>query len=214
MNIIRVCAIDDHDMILRTIESDLAKEADIKLVGTSTQGRSLEELIQKHSPDVVFLDLGMSNEESFEPASAVRKMRQKYPRVKFIVVTGYNDAGNMKTMRSAGASGYILKTHIDEKELGKAARVVHNGGTYYSPPVFDILLNRGELMLNEQELSVMRLAAKGYSNKFIADELGFAEKTVRNLLSNIYTVFGLDDQKNKRVAAINEARKQGLIPLE
>ena len=208
---IRVCVIDDHPMIVKVISETIAEAPDMKVAGTSDHGVRLEELIVECNPDIVVLDLGMSREPDWEPAGEVRKIRHKYPQVKIIVVSAYDDAGHIKAMTKAGVSGYILKNEALDN-LIRAIRIVFQGGRWYSPPVVDVLVAEDDLGLTHQELVVLQLLAKGHSNKVIGDELEFAEQTVKNILSSIYAKLEIDGDKNRRVFAVLEARRRGLIP--
>jgi NarL family two-component system response regulator LiaR len=210
---IRVCVIDDHPMIVKVISETISEQHDMKVAGTADHGIHLERLIVECSPDIVVLDLGMSKGPDWEPAVEVKKMLHKYPQVKIIVVSAYDDAGNIKAMSKAGVSGYILKSEAVDS-ITKAIRTVFKGGRWYSQPVVDVLVSEDDLGLTDQELVVLQLLAKGHSNKIIGDELEFSEQTVKNLLSSIYAKLEIDGDKNRRVFAVVEARKRGLIPSD
>ena len=182
---IRVCVIDDHPMIVKVISETITDEHDMTVVGTADHGNQLERLILESRPHVFVLDLGMSGDDEWDPATEVKRARQKFPEVKIVVVSAYDDAGNIRAMSDAGVSGYLLKNEGVEN-IAKAVREVYRGGGWYSQAVVEVLVSKNDIILNELELSVLRLLARGYSNNEIADELLLAGQSVRNVLSSIY----------------------------
>ena len=214
---IRVVAIDDHPMVLESIQNKLQREADIELVATEVQGTRLLPLVRATHPDVLILDLGLDGGD-FDPILAVQQLRQEAPRVEVIVLTGDHNDLYMHALRRAGVKGYLLKDDVLSLELPRAIRVVHSGLPFLSPLVADELLSnktgtREKLeAFTEQDLNILRLLSKGLSNDEIGAEIYLSGKTVANLLSVIYDKLGVIHETNKRVVAVEAARAQGLIP--
>jgi len=212
---IRVAIVEDHPLMVKAIVDVLSNQPDITVVGTSNHGFELPKLVRETSPDVVILDLGMTG-ENFEPISAVQSLLHDHPEVRILILTGYDDEIYVRQLVDAGAYGYVLKSDDLSLELPNGVRRVFDGKRFYSTAVVDkIFANQKpeEVVLSEQELIVLRLAAKGHSNTSIAQSMNVSERRVRNLLSGVYTKFDIREAEtiNVRVAAINKARELGLL---
>jgi DNA-binding NarL/FixJ family response regulator len=214
---IKVLIIEDHHLMLQAVVDQLSVEPDITIVGTSNKGSEVHQLVQQTRPDVVVLDLGMST-EVFEPISAVRQLCQNHPNTQILVLTGYDDPLYMREITKAGARGYLLKSDDFSLNLPQAVRSVYQGQPHYSAAVVDRLVTDmfAENEFSDQELTVIRLLAKGLVNERIGDAIGVSERRVRNLLTGIYAKMDLQDAPgiNPRVAAIVKAKDLGLLPNE
>jgi DNA-binding NarL/FixJ family response regulator len=214
---IKVLIIEDHHLMLQAVVDQLKSEPDIKIVGTSNKGSQVHQLVRTSSPDVVVLDLGMSA-EVFEPISAVRQLRQNHPNVQILILTGYDDPLYMREITKAGARGYLLKSDDFSLNLPQAVRAVYKGHHHYSSDVVDKLLSGEEDQydFSDQELTVIRLLAKGLMNERIGESLGVSERRVRNILTGVYAKMGIQDEEgvNPRVSAVVKAREMGLLPEE
>jgi DNA-binding NarL/FixJ family response regulator len=212
---IRVVVIEDHPLMLKAVLDELSSQPGIQVVGTADHGSKLPRLVRETSPDVVILDLGMSG-GNFEPISSVRSLLQEHPNVRVLVLTGYDDEIYIRHIVDAGAYGYVLKSDDFSLALPEGIHRVYAGKRFYSKDVVDILFAEQKpeaAVLSEQELIVLRLAAEGHSNASIAQSMKVSEKRVRNLLSGVYSKFGIHETEavNVRVAAINKARDLGLL---
>ena len=213
---IRVIAVDDHHLILKALSDLLNEHPDIQLVASSNQGSQLIKLVREKNPDVAILDLGMTT-ESFDPISSVRLLHEQFPKVKVLILTGYDDGLWARELVKAGASGYILKSDDFSLNIPQAIRALHNGGKFFSPSITDKLLDdEPNEKLTDQELSVLNLLAQGLSTEAIAKNLGVSNKRVRNILVSVCDKLVVERTQgvSLRIAAINEARKLGLIPGE
>lgn len=213
---IRVIAVDDHYLILKALSDLLNEHPDIQLVASSNQGSQLLKLVREKNPDVAILDLGMTT-ESFDPISSVRLLHEQFPKVKVLILTGYDDGLWARELVKAGASGYILKSDDFSLNIPQAIRALHNGGKFFSPSITDKLLDdEPNEKLTDQELSVLNLLAQGLSTEAIAKNLGVSNKRVRNILVSVCDKLVVERAQgvSLRIAAINEARKLGLIPGE
>lgn len=211
---IRVIAIDDHELILSAVSEELSKQLDIELVGTADHGSQLHNLVRDKSPDVVLLDLGIAG-EVFDPIAAVKTLLQEHPEVRVLILTGELEPAYVKYLVDAGAMGYIFKNDKFSGSLSQAIRTVFNGENFYSPSVLKILLGKVKEIpkLTDQELQVLRLVTDGFSNTRIGDTLGLSEKRVKNIMTDIYQKLGIEEAGdiNMRVALINKARELGLL---
>jgi DNA-binding NarL/FixJ family response regulator len=212
---IKVIVVEDHHLMLQAIVDQLESDPDIEVVGTSNKGSQVHQLVRAVSPDVVVLDLGMSS-EVFEPISAVRQLRQDHPNIQILVLTGYDDPLYMREITKAGALGYLLKSDDFSLNLPQAVSTVYDGHRHYSSAVVEKLLSGDNEQhdFTDQELTVIRLLAKGLVNEKIGEALGVSERRVRNILTGVYAKMGIQDEEdvNPRVAAVVKAKELGLLP--
>lgn len=213
---IRVIAVDDHPLILKAITDLLKEHSDIQLVATAAQGSQLLKLVREINPDVAIVDLGM-REDSFDPISSVRTIHEQFPKVKVLILTGYDDGLWARELVKAGASGYMLKSDDFSLSIPQAVRALYAGRKFFSPGIAEKLLDNDlGANLTGREISVLNLLAQGLSTEAIANNLGVSEKRVRNLLVSICDKLVVDRSEgvSLRIAAVNQARKLGLIPGE
>ncbi len=215
---IRIIAIEDHPLMLKAIVDELAAQQYIQVVGTSGNGSELARLVRETSPNVAVLDMGMAN-EVFEPIAAFLAIVQDHPEIRILVLTGHDNDIYIKDIVDAGALGYILKSDDLSLTLFEGVRELYQGRRFYSPAVMDKYFSVGEdknRNLSDQELSILRMAAEGFSKTGIGRSLHLSGKRVRNTLSMVYTKLDVHDNEeiNQRVAVINIARELVLLPSD
>ena len=214
---IRVVLADDHAVVRKGIREFLEHSGDISVVAEATDGPEAIKLVAEHQPDVAVLDIQMPGVTGIE---ATRRIKAEHPGVRVLVLTAYDDDPYIFALLQAGASGYVLKT-ADSTELVHAVRAVHRGESALDPAVAQKVvqqLTSGRPLgaqtfvetLTARELEVVRLAARGLTNKAIGRELGISDRTVQGHLANIYGKLGV----NSRTEAVTEALKQGWITIE
>jgi DNA-binding NarL/FixJ family response regulator len=208
---IRVIIADDHNVVRKGIRELLNDEADIEVIGEARNGQELLDLASALVPDVVVLDIAMP---VMSGAEATRHLHATWPQIKVLVLTAYNDDPYIYGLIDAGAAGYVLKT-AESHEIVRAVRSVAAGGRVIDPEVEPRLLARvnpigsGADPITERERDVLRLAARGLTNKQIGVELGISDRTVQNHLANIYAKLGVAS----RTEAVTEALQRELIKL-
>lgn len=188
---IRVLLTDDHAIVRKGVRALLATERDIQVVGEASNG--LEALAQAEAlrPDVILMDLVMPELEGIE---ATRQITAKLPGTRVLVLTSFAADEKVFPAIKAGALGYLLKDSGPEELVG-AIRKVYRGEPWLEPSIARKVLM--ELShppkqqpltadpLTEREFDVLRLIAKGCSNKEIALKLSVSDLTVRTHVSNI-----------------------------
>jgi two-component system, NarL family, response regulator LiaR len=205
---IRVLIADDHAVVRQGLRTFLEVQDDIEVVGEASDGREALAMIEALAPDVVVMDLLMPRLSGIE---ATRQIRELRPATKVIVLTSFLDDEKVFAAVRAGAAGYLLKD-VRPQELGEAIRTVSRGEALLHPAAAAKLMqefaqeNRPSPRqgLTERELEVLRLIARGRSNKEIALDLGVAEKTAKTHVSNILQKLNLADRTQAALYAVRE----------
>lgn len=205
----KILLCDDQAVIRDGLEMLLNLEKDFQVVGSAHDGFEAVELAGKKSPDLVLMDLKMPGMNGIE---ATREIRRKYPNIKIIVLTTYDDDEWVFDAIRTGASGYLLKDTSRQKII-EAIRGTMDGKSFVDPAVAGKLMNQvasnqtqpASILkdkLTERELDVLRLLAKGMTNTDIAGTLHLSEGTVRNHISAILEKLGVSDRTQAAVIAI------------
>lgn len=206
-SIIRILAVDDHELVRTGIAALVEAEPDMALVAQAASGRDAIAQFRAHLPDVTLMDVQMPDLSGLD---AIVAIRAEFPDARIVVLTTYaGDALAVRALR-AGARGYLLKSLVN-KELLATIRAVHAGRKMISPEVsFELAEHAIDEALTNAELAVLRLIAAGNANKQIADRLSVTEDTVKGRVKSILGKLGAND----RTHAATIALKRGIIPLE
>jgi NarL family two-component system response regulator LiaR len=211
-DVISVLIADDHPFVRHGLRTYLDTLDDLEVAGEAADGAEAVDLAGRLLPDVVLMDLVMPELDGVE---ATRKIRAASPSTKVIVLTSFADDEKVFPAIKAGAAGYLLKD-VHPAELADAVRKASRGEALLAPSVAARLMQEvaGERPaasgLTERELEVLRLIARGMSNKQIAHELVVSEKTVKTHVSNILAKLHLADRTQAALYAVRE----GLAELD
>ena len=208
---IRVLLADDHHIVRAGIRQLLESAQDIQVIAEAGDGEEAQSLIQQHKPDVAVLDIQMPKASGIE---VTRWVRSRMPEVGVLILTAYDDEPYVMAVLQAGANGYVLKTAKTE-ELIQAVRDVNEGKSALDPAVTQKLMSnlfkRTEKTsiesLTDRELDVLRLAAKGFTNKAIGVQLNISDRTVQGHLAHIFAKL----QAASRTEAVMRAVSLGWI---
>lgn len=212
---IRILIADDHPVFRFGLRALLNAVADTEVVGEATSGDEVIDLTASLQPDVIVMDINMPGLNGIE---ATRRIRERQPNARVLVVTMLDDDSVFAAMR-AGAQGYLLKGAMPGETL-RAIRAVADGEAIFSAGVAERLLHvfgtagtplRGQPAvafpeLTEREREVLALIAQGLTNSAIAERLVLSPKTVRNYITEIFAKLQVAD----RAEAISRARAGGL----
>jgi DNA-binding NarL/FixJ family response regulator len=206
---IRVLVVDDQELVRQGLSGLLATQPDLQIVGEAATGQRAIEQVEALHPDIVLMDIRMPE---MDGVRATREICQRFSDAKVLVLTTFDDHGYVSQALQFGAKGYLLKdTPVDD--IATAIRAVHKGYTYLGPGLYEKTLSAqpvaeaptdfpitpapfpAELAaLSPRERQVLRLIAKGESNREIGKSLYITEKTVKNYVSQVLSHLGFRDR--------------------
>lgn len=212
---LHVLIAEDHTLV-REGTRQLLERNGVTVVGEAANGEEAVRLTEMLRPDLVLMDIGMPKLNGLE---ATKIIKQQHPGVAVLVLTAYDDDQYVFALLEAGAAGYLLKDSRGQ-EVVEAVRAVAAGESVLAPSIVGKVLRRFSARgaapkpqkpaLSEREMDVLRRAARGESNKMIAEKLHLSARTVQVHLSNIFGKFGVAS----RTEAVLHALKLGLIELD
>jgi DNA-binding NarL/FixJ family response regulator len=204
--VISVLVADDHAVVRQGLITFLGLQEDLEVVGEAADGASAVEAVLALDPDVLLLDLAMPGVDG---VAALQRLRERGARTRVIVLTSFGEDDRLFAALRAGAAGFLLKD-AEPAELVRAIRSAHAGQAPLSPAVATRVvgeLARGASAAHEltpRELEVLKLIARGRSNKRIAVELGVAEKTVKTHVGHVLAKLGVADRTQAALLAVRE----------
>ncbi len=204
---IRILVVDDHFVVRSGLAASLGMEEDLAVVAEASNSAEALEQFARHQPDLVLMDLRLQVGTGIE---ATAQLRSAHPGARVLIFTTSEGDQDIYRALQAGAGGYLLKSSPRE-ELLLAVRTVAGGGRYLPQSVAARLAERisGDEP-SERELEVLRLIARGKSNKEIGALLSIAEDTVKRHVSSLLLKLRVHD----RAQAATEAIRRGFIHLE
>ena len=202
-----VLIVDDHALLRTGVANIINQEPDLQVVAEATNGVEGVQAYETYRPDVTLLDLRMPVMEGVE---AVRRIRERDPQAKVIVLTTYDTDEDIARALKAGAKAYILKD-IAADALIACIHDVLDGKTYLAPAAAAKLAERvTHVQLTPRELSALQLMADGKANKEIAADLGISERTVKTHLGHLFEKLGV----TSRTEAVKVANRRGLVRMD
>src|SRR6266508_3913419 len=209
---IRALLADDHRIVREGIRQLLESAKDIEVVAEAGDGEEAQALIEQLKPDVAVLDIQMPKASGIE---VTRWLRAHFPEVGVLILTAYDDDPYVMAVLQAGANGYVLKTAKTD-DLIQAVRDVYEGKSALDPNITRKLMSNlfkrpDKTMvvepLTDRELDVLRLAAKGFTNKAIGLQLNISDRTVQGHLAHVFAKL----QATSRTEAVMRAVSLGWI---
>lgn len=187
---IRVLLADDHKLVRAGIRGILEQAGDIEVIAEAEDGEQARALIQKTLPDVAVLDIQMPKMSGIE---VTRWVRANLRGIGLLTLTAYDDTPYVMGVLQAGANGYVLKTASPE-DLIQAVRDVYAGKSALDVAItqkvmahlFDQQTISAYQDLTDREMDVLKLTARGYTNKSIATQLNISDRTVQGHLAHIF----------------------------
>lgn len=210
---IRILIADDHAVVRAGLRATLSSDAGIEVVGEAGDGAAAVSLVETLRPDLILLDITMPPENGIKTA---RRLKEAHPELIVVFLTMHEDEALLHEALRAGASGYVIK-RAEESEILQAIHTASHGDIYVHPSMTRALLHqpiatehrRGSTAeaLTRREVDVLRLLAKGNTNRQIAGLLGLSMRTVENHRANLMGKLGLAS----RVELVNYAEEHNLL---
>ncbi len=215
---IRILIADDHALVRAGIAAYLNMSDEFEVVGEAADGVEAIEVAMKLKPDVILMDIAMPTLGGLE---ATLEIKKRYPEIKVLVLTQYDDAVYVRRFLKAGASGYLLKKAV-ATDLIAAIKAVAAGEMYLHQSIASSVVDgylgvqKGEPgedpyeKLTDREKQVLKLIAEGCTHKEIADILNISVRTTVAHQENICLKLGL----HSRISLIKFAIQKGIIKID
>jgi DNA-binding NarL/FixJ family response regulator len=213
----KIAIVDDNSFLIHAIKEKLSFFGDISIKHTSLHGAELlERLEENHNVDLILMDIEMPVLNGIE---ATQMVKQKYPQIKIIMLTAFDNDENIFNAIKAGADGYLLK-EIHPEDLYNGICDTLNGGAAMNPSIalktLKLLRNpidiqnpkdQEEISLSKREVEVLEQLSKGLSYTAIAGNLFLSPSTVRKHIENIYKKL----QVHSKIEAVQKAKNHNII---
>jgi RNA polymerase sigma factor (sigma-70 family) len=206
---VSILIVDDHPVVREGLRA-LVKARDIQVVGEAADGQEAVEMARRLRPDVILMDIRLPDMDGFAATAAIK---QELPRTAVIMVTSYESREYLERALEVGASGYVLKGMPREAYL-EAIRTVRAGGSIIEAGLLAQLVRQHQpqaepadqvaqavASLSPREREVLRLIARGLTNKEIAQQIHYSLGTVKNVVRRIIDKLGVSDRTQAAVLA-------------
>ena len=215
---IRILLAEDHIIVREGTRELVQHEDDMIVVGEAGDGEEAVQLTVQTEPDVIIMDITMPKLNGIE---ATKRIKSIFPSAAVLILTAYDNDQYVSALLETGAAGYLLK-NVKGRELIDAVRAVHAGESVLHPKIARKVLNRFAVssvkqepesatsILSERELEVLKLAAKGLSNREIAKKLFLSVRTVQAHLGNVFNKLDI----GSRTEAILYGLKKGWFSID
>lgn len=211
---VKVLIADDQELIRQSLKIVLGTDSEIEITDSVGDGTDVLKSLEKNVPDVILMDVRMPK---MDGTVCTKEVKKKYPDVKIIILTTFDDDDFIYSALKYGASGYILKG-ISMEGLKQAIMTVHRGGSMINPDIATKVIRlfsqlaqsdfaievdeKGSDELTKSEKIIIQRVGQGLSNKEIAGKLYLSEGTVRNNISRILSKLGLRDRTQLAIWAV------------
>ncbi|MBY3627033.1 response regulator transcription factor [Acinetobacter sp. CUI P1] len=220
MIMIKAAIVEDQEILRKSLKIVIENISDIEIVGTAENGEEAIALCERENLDILLMDIQMP---VMDGVKATEEIKKRWPNIKVIILTTFQDVTHVLNALNAGAEGYILKA-VDPEYLVQGIKMVYHGGSlipqqlakevfgqiqlnYNSHSDQDYNVMNHPYDLNNQEIKVLKCLTQGLSNKDITEKMFLSMGTVKNYVSAIYSKLNV---KN-RSSAITKAMEESLI---
>lgn len=213
MKKIKLLLVDDQELIRESLAFVLDTDPDIEVVGLAANGEEGIQLCEKLQPSIVLMDIQMPVLDGIQATKAIK---QKWPEIKVMILTTFQEVEQVVEALSLGAEGYLLKA-IHPNDLISGIKHIHNDGTLLSHNLAKALVEQIQnpkekktklkYGLTEREEQILKLISQGLNNKQISERSFLSEGTVKNYISSIYHKLDVKD----RFQAALKAKEEEII---
>jgi DNA-binding NarL/FixJ family response regulator len=203
---LKVLIADDHPLVLQGIRRTLEASEGIEVVGEARSGEEVLALVERRKPDLVLLDLRMPGLDGHD---CIVEIKQRWPQIKTVVISAFEDRANIDAALTAGASAYIVKS-VSPMDIPSVLRQASTGVVYHAPSTTPAANGEQPVAcgpgLTPRETAILKAVAGGLTTKAISQDLWLSEHTVKFHLTNIYRKLGVSN----RAAAVRYAFENDL----
>jgi len=215
MSTIKIAIADDYKIFREGLKVGLSSDENLKVILEADNGEDLLKELQTTAPDVIIMDLKMPIMDGME---ATREVRKKYPAIKVLVVTMYEDDKFIIHLMENGANGYLLK-NTEPEEIRKSIYAVHENGYYFNDVVNKALLKKLVLKnnlkpsfnqnveLTEREMQVLKLICEEKTANEIGKEIFLSPRSVEGIRQRLIEKIGVRNTAGLVMFAI----KNGIV---
>jgi len=216
---IKAAIVEDQEILRKSLKIVIESMSDIEIVGTAENGEKAIDLCEMESLDILLMDIQMP---VMDGVKATDEIKKRWPHIKVIILTTFQDVTHVLDALNAGADGYILKA-VDPEFLIQGIKMVYNGGSLIPqqlakevfgqiqikknehPEHLDDNLINHPYDLNNQELRVLKYLTQGLSNKDISEKMFLSIGTVKNYISTIYSKLNVRNRSSAIIKAMEES---------
>ncbi len=215
---IKILIADDQELLRQSLEIVLGSRENMALTGSVENGMEVLDSVQQEMPDVILMDIRMPKMDGVQ---CTKVIKERYPQIKIIILTTFDDDEYVFNALKNGASGYLLKG-VSVDELVSAVETVYGGQAMINPDIaatvlrlfsrmaqsdYSIQIQRNQVEeLTRSEWKIVEQVGNGLSNKEIAQKLNLSENTVKNYLSNILSKLNLRDRTQLAIWAVQTGK--------
>src|SRR5947209_157412 len=202
----RCLIVDDHSVVRQGLDILFGDFGDVELVGQAANGEEALEAIERLQPEVVLMDVRLPG---IDGVSAVKRIHQTAPNVKFVIFSAYGDKRLLSDAIAAGARGYVMKGSPPE-DLLRAIRTVAEGKAFVDPSLSPALLmadggGSAEQPLSEREREILQLLAEGFHTEEVARRIGLSVETVKSDTKRVISKLQADTRTHAVAIALRQA---------
>ncbi len=219
MMVIKAAIVEDQEILRKSLKIVIESISDIEIVGTAENGEKAIDLCEMESLDILLMDIQMP---VMDGVKATDEIKKRWPHIKVIILTTFQEVNHVLDALNAGADGYILKA-VDPEFLIQGIKMVYNGGSLIPqqlakevfgqiqikknehPEHLDDNLINHPYDLNNQELRVLKYLTQGLSNKDISEKMFLSIGTVKNYISTIYSKLNVKNRSSAIIKAMEES---------
>ncbi|MGG2080480.1 response regulator [Lysinibacillus pakistanensis] len=217
--VIKAAIVEDQEILRKSLKIVIESMSDIEIVGTAENGEKAIDLCEMESLDILLMDIQMP---VMDGVKATDEIKKRWPHIKVIILTTFQDVTHVLDALNAGADGYILKA-VDPEFLIQGIKMVYHGGSLIPqqlakevfgqiqikknehPEHLDDNLINHPYDLNNQELRVLKYLTQGLSNKDISEKMFLSIGTVKNYISTIYSKLNVRNRSSAIIKAMEES---------
>ena len=209
-----VFLVDDHEIVRRGVAELLEREPDLVVVGEAGTVTQALARIEATSPDVAILDMRLPDGDGID---LCRDIRSRHPEIACLILTAHDDDAGAMSAVLAGAAGYVLK-NVRGSTIVQDVRAVAGGRSLIDPKLAARVSQQAQRedhddprysALNLRERQVLALIADGLTNRQIGEQLGLAEKTVKNYVSGLLSKLGFERRTQAAIYQMERRNHEG-----